>query len=307
MSSPTPTNTRSSRTSLIAIVAALVIGGLVALAGSQNGASVGGIPLFALAVAAAFVIQILAFIPAFLLRTERFFDLTGSATFFVISVVLVLLTPMPDVRSWILAGMVMLWAARLGSFLAMRVHKAGSDGRFDEVKGSPLRFLQVWVIQGAWVSLTAAAAWIAISTDAAARPPLGWLSIVGVVVWALGMVVEIVADAQKSAFRKDPRNRDEFIRTGLWSRSRHPNYFGEIVIWVGVFITAAPVLTGWQWVAVLSPLFVILLLTRVSGIPLLEARAEKKWGDRVDYIAYRDSTPVLVPRLTRPRVSETAR
>lgn len=307
MSSPTPTNTRSSRTSLIAIVAALVIGGLVALAGSQNGASVGGIPLFAVAVAAAFVIQILAFIPAFLLRTERFFDLTGSATFFVISVVLLLLTPMPDARSWILAGMVMLWAARLGSFLAMRVHKAGSDGRFDEIKGSPLRFLQVWVIQGAWVSLTAAAAWIAISTDAAARPPLGWLSIVGVVVWALGMVVEIVADAQKSAFRKDPSNRDEFIRTGLWSRSRHPNYFGEIVIWVGVFITAAPVLTGWQWVAVLSPLFVILLLTRVSGIPLLEARAEKKWGDRADYIAYRDSTPVLVPRLTRPRVSETAR
>ena len=307
MSSPTPTNTRSSRTSLIAIVAALVIGALVALAGSQNGASVGGIPLFAVAVAAAFVIQILAFIPAFLLRTERFFDLTGSATFFVISVVLVLLTPMPDARSWILAGMVMLWAARLGSFLAMRVHKAGSDGRFDEIKGSPLRFLQVWVIQGAWVSLTAAAAWIAISTDAAARPPLGWLSIVGVVVWALGMVVEIVADAQKSAFRKDPRNRDEFIRSGLWSRSRHPNYFGEIVIWVGVFITAAPVLTGWQWVAVLSPLFVILLLTRVSGIPLLEARAEKKWGDRADYIAYRDSTPVLVPRLTRPRVSETAR
>jgi len=304
MSSPTPTNTRSSRTSLIAIVAALVIGALVALAGSQNGASVGGIPLFAVAVAAAFVIQILAFIPAFLLRTERFFDLTGSATFFVISVVLVLLTPMPDARSWILAGMVMLWAARLGSFLAMRVHKAGSDGRFDEIKGSPLRFLQVWVIQGAWVSLTAAAAWIAISTDAAARPPLGWLSIVGVVVWALGMVIEIVADAQKSAFRKDPSNRDEFIRTGLWSRSRHPNYFGEIVIWVGVFITAAPVLTGWQWVAVLSPLFVILLLTRVSGIPLLEARAEKKWGDRADYVAYRDSTPVLVPR---PRVSETAR
>src|SRR6478736_9463293 len=99
MSSPTPTNTRSSRTALIAIVAALVIGALVALAGSQNGASVGGIPLFAVAVAAAFVIQILAFIPAFLLRTERFFDLTGSATFFVISVVLVLLTPMPDARS----------------------------------------------------------------------------------------------------------------------------------------------------------------------------------------------------------------
>ncbi|GAA1229220.1 steroid 5-alpha reductase family enzyme [Microbacterium phyllosphaerae] len=306
MSSPTPTKPKSSRASLIAIIVALVIGALVALAGSQGGATLGGIPLFALAVAAAYVIQILAFIPAMILRTERFFDLTGSLTFLAISVALVLLTPMPDARSWILAAMVILWAARLGSFLAMRVHKAGSDGRFDEIKGSPVRFLQVWVIQGAWVSITAAAAWIAISTDAGARAPIGWLTVVGIVVWALGLVIEIVADAQKSAFRADPANRHEFIRTGLWSRSRHPNYFGEIVLWVGVFLTAAPVLAGWQWVAILSPLFVILLLTRVSGIPLLEARAEKKWGDRADYIEYRENTPSLIPRLTRPAVRETA-
>ncbi|WP_029264799.1 MULTISPECIES: DUF1295 domain-containing protein [unclassified Microbacterium] len=306
MSSPTPSDAKSSRSSVIAILAALVIGALVAVAGSQNGATIGGIPLFALAVAAAFAIQVIAFIPAMLLQTERFFDLTGSLTFFAISAALVLLTPQPDARSWILAGMVMLWAVRLGSFLALRVHKAGSDGRFDQIKGSPLRFLQVWIIQGAWVSLTAAAAWIAISADSATRAPIGWLTVVGIVVWVLGMVVEIVADAQKSAFRADPRNRDEFIRTGLWSRSRHPNYFGEIVIWVGVFVTAAPVLVGWQWIALLSPLFVILLLTRVSGIPLLEARAEKKWGDRADYIAYRENTPVLIPKLTRGAVQETA-
>lgn len=306
MSSPTSSTPKSSRSSLIAIIVALVIGALVALAGSQGGATVGGIPLFALAVAAAYAIQILVFIPAMILRTERFFDLTGSLTFLAISVSLVLLTPMPDARSWILAAMVVLWAARLGSFLAMRVHKAGSDGRFDEIKGSPVRFLQVWVIQGAWVSITAAAAWIAISTDAASRAPIGWLTIVGIIVWLLGMTIEIVADAQKSAFRANPANKDEFIRTGLWSRSRHPNYFGEIVIWVGVFITAAPVLAGWQWVAILSPLFVILLLTRVSGIPLLEARAEKKWGDRADYIEYRENTPSLIPRLTRRVVRESA-
>ncbi|CAN7260863.1 DUF1295 domain-containing protein [Microbacterium foliorum] len=306
MSSPTSSTPKSSRSSLIAIIVALVIGALVALAGSQGGAAIGGIPLFALAVAAAFAIQVIAFIPAMILRTERFFDLTGSLTFLAISVTLVLVTPMPDARSWILAAMVILWAARLGSFLAMRVHKAGSDGRFDEIKGSPVRFLQVWVIQGAWVSITAAAAWIAIGTDAAARAPIGWLTVVGIVVWLLGMTIEIVADAQKSAFRADPKNKDEFIRTGLWSRSRHPNYFGEIVIWVGVFLTAAPVLAGWQWVAILSPLFVILLLTRVSGIPLLEARAEKKWGDRADYVEYRESTPSLIPRLTRPAVRERA-
>lgn len=302
MTSPTPPSStaKSSRASVITIIVALVLGALVALAGSQNGASIGGIPLFALAVAAAFLIQIIAFVPAAILRSERFFDLTGSLTFLLISVGLVLLSPMPDARSWILAAMVVLWAARLGSFLFTRVRKAGSDGRFDEIKGAPVRFLQVWVIQGVWVSLTAAAAWIAISTDAASRAPIGWLTVVGIVVWVIGFTIEIVADAQKSAFRSDARNKGEFIRTGLWSRSRHPNYFGEIVLWVGVFLTAAPVLTGWQWIALLSPLFVILLLTRVSGIPLLEARADKKWGDRADYIAYRDSTPVLLPKLTRP-------
>lgn len=300
MSSPSPTRPRSSRTTLVTIVVALAIGALVALAGSQGGATVGGVPLFALAVAAAFAIQVLAFIPAAILRTERFFDLTGSLTFVAISVALVLLAPQRDALSWVLAAMVVIWAARLGTFLARRVHRAGSDGRFDEIKGSPLRFLQVWVVQGAWVSLTAAAAWIAIGADAADRASFGPLSIVGVIVWAVGLTVEVVADAQKSRFRADHRHRDEFIRTGLWSRSRHPNYFGEIVVWVGVFVTAAPALAGWQWVAVLSPLFVVLLLTRVSGIPLLEARAEKKWGDRADYLAYRDSTPVLIPRLTAP-------
>ena len=290
---------RSNTTSIITIVVVLIIGTLLAWAGSQGGATIGGFPLFAVAVIAAFAIQIIAFIPAAILKTERFFDLAGSLTFFAISLGLVLLSPMPDARSWLLAAMIMLWAARLGTFLALRVRKAGSDGRFDEIKSSPVRFLQVWIIQGLWVSLTSAAAWIASSTDVGARAPLGWIAIVGMVIWVVGLNIEVVADTQKSAFRANPANKDEFIRTGLWSRSRHPNYFGEILVWVGVFVTAAPVLAGWQWIAVLSPAFVVLLLTRVSGIPLLEARADAKWGERADYVAYRDSTPVLIPKLTR--------
>ena len=290
---------RSNTTSIITIVVVLIIGTLLAWAGSQGGATIGGFPLFAVAVIAAFAIQIIAFIPAAILKTERFFDLAGSLTFFAISLGLVLLSPMPDARSWLLAAMSMLWAARLGTFLALRVRKAGSDGRFDEIKSSPVRFLQVWIIQGLWVSLTSAAAWIAISTDVGARAPLGWIAIVGMVIWVVGLNIEVVADTQKSAFRANPANKDEFIRTGLWSRSRHPNYFGEILVWVGVFVTAAPVLAGWQWIAVLSPAFAVLLLTRVSGIPLLEARADAKWGKRADYVAYRESTPVLIPKLTR--------
>ena len=101
---------------------------------------------------------------------------------------------------------------------------------------------------------------------------------------------------QKSHFSADPANKGKFIRTGLWSRSRHPNYFGEITLWVGVAIIALPVLQGWQWIALISPVFVALLITRVSGVPLLEAKADKKWGGQADYEEYKKQTPVLIPK-----------
>ncbi|MFT4282547.1 DUF1295 domain-containing protein [Microbacterium sp.] len=285
----------SPRASVVTILVTLLIGALVAVAGSQGGATAAGVPLFALAVAAAFAVQVLVYIPSAVKRTERFFDLTGGGTFFLVTIGLLALVPQPDARVWVLAVMVALWAVRLATFLFLRIHRSGADDRFDEIKASPVRFLQVWIVQGAWVSITASAAWIAMSSPT--REPLGWLSVVGIVVWVLGFVIEVVADAQKSAFRADPAHTGRFISSGLWSRSRHPNYFGEIVLWLGVFLVAAPVLDGWQWVAVLSPLFVILLLTRVSGIPLLEAKADRRWGDDEEYQAYKKRTPVLIPRL----------
>ena len=290
-----------TRASLITIIVALALGALVAWAGSQGNALVAGVPLFAIAVAVAYAIQVLVWIPSQLAHSERFFDLTGSLTFIGVSIALLLLAPAPDARSWVLAGMVVLWAVRLGSFLFVRVHRSGGDDRFDELKTNPVRFLRVWVLQGAWVSLTASAAWIAMSSET--RAPLGWLAYVGVAVWVLGMVIEVTADAQKSAFKANAANDGRFISSGLWSRSRHPNYFGEIVLWVGVFLVAAPVLSGWQWVAVISPLFVILLLTRVSGIPLLEQKADRTWGGQADYEAYKKRTPTLIPRLSRVRTA----
>ncbi len=122
-------------------------------------------------------------------------------------------------------------------------------------------------------------------------------AIVGALVWVIGFAIEVTADAQKSRFNADPSNKGKFIRTGLWSRSRHPNYFGEIVLWIGIAIIAIPVLQGWQWVAMISPLFVTLLLTRVSGIPLLEKKADVKWGGQAEYEEYKKNTPVLIPRM----------
>ena len=283
------------RTSLVALPIVVLIGALVALAGSQGGATVAGLPVFAIAVAAAFVIQWLAFVPSFAAQTERYFDLTGSVTYISITLAIVLLTPGTDARALLLAALVLVWAARLGTFLVRRVHKAGKDERFDDLKPSVIRFLNVWTIQGLWVTLTAAAAWVSITSTT--RVGLDVFALIGFVVWAVGFGIEIVADLQKSRFNADPAHKGRFISTGRWGRSRHPNYFGEIVLWTGVAIVALPTLQGWQWVALISPLFVALLLTKVSGVPLLERKADAKWGGQPDYEAYKASTPVLVPKL----------
>ena len=287
--------TKAERTSLIAVPLVVALGALLAWAGSQGGASVGGVPLFALAVAAAFVIQWVVFVAAFVRQSERFFDLPGSLTYIGITVALLVLAPTLDARAALLGAMVIAWAGRLGTFLFRRVHRAGKDDRFDEIKPSFVRFLTVWTIQGLWVTFTAMAAWVGITS--AHRVGLDLLAVLGVVVWALGFAVEVVADLQKSAFRSDPANRGRFISTGLWSVSRHPNYLGEIVLWIGVALVALPVLQGWLWVALVSPVFVAALLTRVSGIPLLERKADATWGGQAEYEAYKQRTGVLLPRL----------
>jgi steroid 5-alpha reductase family enzyme len=204
-----------------------------------------------------------------------------------------------DGRAILVWALVVIWAVRLGTFLFSRIKKAGKDDRFDTIKPSFIRFLNVWTIQGLWVTFTMAAALVTITT--ANRKELDLFALIGFLVWVFGFTMEIVADYQKSRFNTNPNNKGKFIQTGLWSRSRHPNYFGEIVLWIGVMIIALPVLQGWQWVALISPVFVTLLLTRVSGIPLLEKKADQKWGGQTDYEAYKKGTPVLIPRVNAKR------
>jgi steroid 5-alpha reductase family enzyme len=286
---------KSDRIALVALPIIIIIGILVALAGSQGGVLIGGIPLFALSVGLAFVIQWLVFIPAYLMQTEKFFDITGSITYITITLAAVFFSTGVDARSLLLSALVVIWAVRLGTFLFGRIQKAGKDDRFDEIKPSFVRFLNVWTIQGLWVTFTAAAALVAITSTH--RKELDLFAVIGFLIWILGFVFEVVADSQKGRFNADPQNKGKFIQTGLWSRSRHPNYFGEIMLWLGVAIIALPVLQGWQWVAMISPLFVTLLLTRVSGVPMLESKADKKWGGQKDYEDYKKRTPVLIPRL----------
>jgi steroid 5-alpha reductase family enzyme len=264
--------------------------------------------VFALCVALAFAINWLVWIPASLWRTERFYDLTGSVTFVAVTSLALVAAPGPDGEAsvWrvMLAAMVVVWAVRLGSFLFIRVRRDGSDGRFDKIKVHPLAFLATWTLQALWVSMTVAAALAAITV---ADGLGGVWAMLGVIVWLIGFAIEVVADTQKRRFRADPANAGRFISTGLWSRSRHPNYFGEILLWSGVALMAVPTLSGWRWVVLISPVFVWLLLTRVSGVPLLEARAAARFGDDLAYGAYVKHTPVLVPRLTNPTRGDACR
>ena len=271
-------------------VSLMLVAGL-GWAGSQSGAVLGTVPLFLLCAALSLAIQWVAFVPAYLLSTERFFDLTGSLTYLTVTAVALGLSPSANIRSWMLAVLVTVWAARLGSFLFRRIQADGSDGRFDEIRTSFVRFFVVWTLQGVWVCFTAGAALAAIASERSV--PFGLLAWLGLVLWVTGFVIEVVSDQQKSMFRSQSENRDKFMNTGLWTWSRHPNYFGEIVLWTGVAIIALPVLQGWQYVTLVSPLFVALLLTKVSGIPMLEARADARWGGSPEYETYKSNTPAL--------------
>jgi steroid 5-alpha reductase family enzyme len=220
--------------------------------------------------------------------------LTGSVSYAMIVACAWSLGEPPDPRSWLLGGLVGFWALRLGSFLFLRIRSEGSDRRFDEIKPRFFRFLLAWTLQGLWVYLTLSCALAAMTSDT--RVPVGWLTAVGVAVWCAGFAIEVAAHHQKRSFRARPENRDRFIHSGLWAWSRHPNYFGEITLWIGIALIALPALSGWQFATLLSPVFVFVLITRISGIPPLESRADEKWGGDPEYRAYKAKTPALLLR-----------
>jgi steroid 5-alpha reductase family enzyme len=220
--------TKQNRNSILGIAAALVIGALVVLAGSDGSTKVGSIAVFAVCGTLAYGINWLVFVPSNRAQTERYYDLTGSLTYLTITAVALLLSDDLDARAVIVAAMVGVWAVRLGSFLFRRVRRDGRDGRFDQIKINPIRFFMTWTLQGLWVLLTAACA-LAIITGSGRRS-IGWVAILGMVVWVAGFTIEVVADQQKSAFKQNPSNQGRFITSGLWAWSRHPNYFGEITL-----------------------------------------------------------------------------
>jgi len=246
----------------------------------------------------AFVIQWIAYIPAFLFKTEKFYDLTGSLTY--IGTILFALYASGSFQNLrlgsILIGLaIIIWAIRLGSFLFMRIHKDKKDGRFDSIKTSFSQFFMTWTLQGMWVFICSSAALIAIANPSGV--PINSVFILGLLMFVFGFAIEVIADNQKSTFRSISKNKDSFINEGLWARSRHPNYFGEITLWAGITVMGISTFEGMNYLAIFSPIFSYLLLVYVSGVRLLELRGHKKWGHLKDYQDYQKNTPKLIPRV----------
>lgn len=256
-----------------------------------------GLSSVVMAVCLAYLIQWLLFIPAYVFQTEKFYDLSGGLTY--ITVVIFSLAVTSDsginVANLIISIFIIIWAIRLSSFLFLRISKDGEDKRFRSIKPNLTQFFMTWTLQGMWVSLCSMCALTAINTGR--LEVMNIFFIIGACIFVTGLYIEIKADNQKSRFRSIPENRDRFITDGLWSKSRHPNYFGEVLLWSGIAVMSVPALEGLQYITLISPIFTYLLLVHVSGVRMLEARADIKWGQDPEYKNYVEKTPMLFPKL----------
>ncbi|KAL8807627.1 MAG: hypothetical protein Q9182_000611 [Xanthomendoza sp. 2 TL-2023] len=300
----------------------------------------------------AYTIQGLVAIPSILAQTERFYDLSGSITYISCTALSLYLPTIrarfaaaavgsakpawPSIlaalagngggfnwRQVALSAAVSIWATRLGTYLFSRISSDnGTDSRFDDIRSSPPKFFGAFFAQATWVTLCLmpVLALNSLPTSLFSTLPAatGLTDILGALLFIGGFSFEVTADRQKNKWvqeKKTKKHSEEFLTRGLWSKSRHPNYFGEVTLWTGIATLAGGVLvsnvgqlgiglTGGSLgiaaamgMAGISPAFVSLLLFKVSGIPLSEDKYDKRYGDRKDYQEWKKNTPVFFPKL----------
>ena len=285
---------------ILTILFFLICIGVINTAGQNIELEIRGVNAFTFTLIVAVLLQVIFFIPSFLLKTEKYYDLVGSLTYVTTVSLAYFSVETKTMIDSIIYFYVMVWALRLGIYLFRRVRNDGKDVRFEKAKRHFFWFLQYWMGQALWVSLTACAAIIAILSPEEDTLPV--LAMVGMALWLSGFTIESLSDYQKRVFRKENNPSEAFIHTGLWARSRHPNYFGEITLWTGIAVIALNTLTGIEYITLVSPVFVYILLTRMSGVNLLERIADERYGHLEEYQRYKRNTPVLVPKLSKDKI-----
>ena len=280
------------RNLIITAVTLLFVVLIAYLSRESDGNYIFTIPLLVFLVCVIILIQWVMFLPSYLKSTEHYFDITGSITFITVSILAFILSDNKNIRSILLTLLIIVWATRLGIFLLKRVKAAGSDGRFDDLKDFST-FFMVWNLQALWITFTLLSSLIIFTSNHSGN--LEIYDYIGIITWISGLFIEVVADKQKSDFKNDISNKNKFISTGLWKYSRHPNYLGEIILWTGITIIAIPLFSGWSWLGLISPVFVFIMLKFISGVRILENRADMKWGKDKEYLKYKNSTPEIFP------------
>ena len=239
-----------------------------------------------------FVIQLLFFTAAFRFKTDKFTDITYSLTFAVLAFSSISINPRPGPAQIMVLVMILIWAVRLGSYLLIRVIKTGRDRRFDGIRDNFLNFSLFWFLQALTV-------WIVMLPHiyflASRYSRISYAFIGGAILWAAGLIIETAADYQKFRFRNNPENRGKWIQSGLWRYSRHPNFFGEALLWWGLFAAVAPSLEGAALLAIAGPVFITLILLYGSGVPTVEKQSMEKYGDIPGYLDYVKKTSRFIP------------
>lgn len=253
----------------------------------------------------AFGLNYLVGIPSTIAHTERFFDLTGCGGF-VLMTILSWYHSERNLRQTILSAFVLIWAARLGYFLFCRVQRDNEDKRFRGIRDSFFMFLGVWTMQSFWNIFNPLPVYLLNQhTHGKQGIEITWQDLAGWTCWILGFALEVVADREKYVWTENPATKGRFIHTGTWSWSRHPNYFGEILLWIGISLSASSELSGLELLSLLTsvPMTISILFAPRNGVPYLERKAEEKWGDNPSYQAYKRTTPVLIPSIGKIRAS----
>lgn len=243
---------------------------------------------------ASVLFNLVMFLPAFWLKTDKFTDISYSLSFIGLAV-FAYLTGVQSDFGLVLLILVCVWAVRLGAYLFIRINKIGKDKRFDGMRDKFFNFMGFWLLQGVTVWVVLIPSLMVWSNGGIF---LSWISYLGAAVFGLGVLIEGVADYQKFVFKNDPANKGRWIDKGLWGLSRHPNYLGEMMVWIGAYLYCFPVLSGYEiWLGLVSPAYIIGLLMFVSGVPMLEKSADEKWGSDEAYQEYKKKTGVILPKI----------
>lgn len=240
-----------------------------------------------------FVIQLIFFLYAYVRKTDKVTDLAYGLTFVALAWFLVIYYQITGLAGLALVGVVTIWGIRLAGYLFVRILSMGKDKRFDVMRQSFLRFGFFWLLQA--VSIFVIMLPVIALLSAEDTQDFSLISGIGLMISLLGIVIEGIADVQKFRFKQKPDNKGKLIKSGFWKHSRHPNYFGEMLMWIGISMSVIPYLDGLSYLTLISPIYIVVLLRFVSGVPTIENRWEEKYGDDPEFQKYMQETNMIVP------------